>query len=53
MELYRMYDSNFFHIDFYFFRFFSSNRTIPAQFTHIPNNNQNHLHGAKDVTNFI
>ncbi len=30
-----MYDSNFLYIDFYFFRFFSSNRTIPAQFTHI------------------
>ena len=30
-----MYDSNFLHIDFYFFRFFSSNGTIRAQFTHI------------------
>jgi hypothetical protein len=35
IELYRMYGSNFPHIHFYFFRFFSSNGTIRAQFTHI------------------
>jgi len=33
MELYRMYNSNLLHIDFYVFRFFSSNRTMAAQFT--------------------
>jgi hypothetical protein len=35
MKLYRMCDSNFPHVHFYFFRFFSSNGTIRAQLTHI------------------
>jgi len=35
MKLYLMYYSNLLHIHFYFFRIFSSNRTIRAQFTHL------------------
>ena len=35
IELYRMHNSNLLYIHFYFFRFFTSNGTIRAQFTHI------------------
>jgi hypothetical protein len=38
-ELYRMHHSNVLHIHFYFFRFFTSNGTIPAQFTQMLHKN--------------